>query len=276
MNIVYDYLDYREFLKERIEHLKESNPNFSYRYFNKKAGLKSPSHMKRVIDGSLNLGQKGIYRISVGLGFSEKEARFFESLVNFNQADSFDQKERHYNDMVQSYPSKHPRELESKYYKIFSYWYYVAILELVRLDSFKNNPRWISKHLKPNVPVVQVKHALSDLIELELLKYNEDGRLIRTDKMITTPYEVKSIAVVKFQQQLTKLAHRAIESDEVKDKENLTITMALSKEAFAKIKDKMIEYRDEIRAIAEEQDVGSKEDVAHVNIQLFKLTNGGI
>ncbi len=275
MNSIYDYLDFRKFLRERVEHLRENNPNFSYRYFNKKAGFKSPSHLKQIVDGKTNIGRKGMYGICVGLGLSEKEARFFESLVHFNQAKNFEDKEKHYSEIIQRYPSKHPKILESKFYKIFSHWYYAAILELVRLSNFKENPHWISRMLKPNVPVIHVRHAIDDLLEMGLILRDDDGNLVRADKSITTPAEVKDVAIVKYQQQLVKLAHDSIAKDEVKNKESKTITMALSEKAFAKLKTKLQEYRDEIRSIVEECETENRTAVAHVNLQLFKLTNGG-
>ena len=275
MNNIYDYLDYREFLKDRVDHLKESNPKFSYRYFNKKAGLKSSGHLKQIIDGKKNLGSKGLYGVCIGLGLSEKEASFLGSLVHFNQADSFDEKEKHYNAMIGRYPPAHPRMLEAETYKIFTHWYYAAILELVRLDGFRESAHWISRMLKPNIPVAKIRQALDDLIAMGLIEKDESGSLVRTDKMIAAPAAVRSVAVVKYQQQLSKLAQKSIERDAVEDKATSTLTLALSEEGFQKLKMKLKEYREELRSIIEECESDEKTAVAHVNLQLFKLTNGG-
>ena len=276
MNNIYDYLDYREFVSDRVDHIRDTNPNFSYRYFNKKSGFKSPNHLKQIIDGGKNLGRKGMYGICKGLGLSEKEARFFESLVHFNQAKNFEDKEKHYNELIGRYPAKHPKFLESKFYKIFTHWYYVAILELIRLENFKENAHWISRMLKPNVPVIMVRAAFGDLIEMGLIVRNESGKLERTEKMIATPEAIRDIAVKRFKHQLCNLAQASIEKDRHFDKENATLTMALSEETFKKIKKKMQDFKDEIRTLVEECESENRTSVAHMNLQMFKLTNGGI
>ncbi len=275
MNSIYDYLDYREFLKDRFDHLKQTNPNFSYRYFNKKAGLKSPGHLKMVMDGQINIGQKGMYGVCRGLGLSEKEGRFFENLVNFNQAKEFNDKDQYYKELLGSYPAKHPEIMGSNHYKIFAHWYYICILELIRLHSFREDACWISKKLKPQIPVVKVKRAIKDLLDMGLIKRTKDGELERTDKMIATPSQIHNLAIMKFQQQLTKLAWKAIERDPSKDRENSTITIALSDDQFSKVKDKIQEFRDEIHSLLEATEEGIKTNVAHINLQLFKLTSGG-
>src|SRR5262249_15294315 len=92
---VYDYADYRLFLKDRFFEMKKNNPLFSYRAFNRLAGLKNSGFLKLVIDGKKNLGETGIRKLARGFKLSEADTRYFAALVRFNQA--VDQEEReHY------------------------------------------------------------------------------------------------------------------------------------------------------------------------------------
>jgi len=272
MNNIYDYMDYREFLKDRIEYLRENNPKFSYRYFNKRAGFKSPSYIKQIIQGRVNLGIKGIKGILAGLNLSEREGRFFEAVVHFCQASEADEKEKYYAEMRKRYPAKHAKYIESKLYNIFTHWYYSVILEMVNLKGFKNDARWKSKRLKPSVSVMGVRKALKDLLETGLLVEDKKGCLRRSEKMIATPEGVESMSIIKYQQQFAGLACEAILKDEVKDKSTTTITVAVSEEMFDKMRNMMKEFRNEIRKMAEESDTGQKKIVSHANLQLFKLT----
>lgn len=274
MNSIYNYLDYREFLKDRLAHMKENVPCFSYRFFNIKAGIKSSGHLKLIVDGKRNLGKKGMYNICRGLGLSEKEARFFETLIDFNQADNHEEKEHFYKKLTKSYPAKHAKNIEAKQYKMFSHWYYVAILELVRVSSFSSSPEWISKKLKPAVNVTDVNCALADLAELGLIIKNSNGGFSRTEKMIGTPEEVESIALTSFHEQMTGLAVEALKKDEVHEKEFSTLTIALPREKIQTLKNKMQEFKKEIHSILEADGNESSTDVVHINLQLFKLTNG--
>lgn len=80
------HVDYREFLKLTYERLKEHRPQFSYRYFAKKAGLRSPAFFKMVIDGERNLTPKTTEKFILGLGLHGSEADYFQILVRYNQA----------------------------------------------------------------------------------------------------------------------------------------------------------------------------------------------
>ena len=48
---VYDYLDYRAFLKAHYDSKKVSSRNFSYRMFSSLAGFRSPNHLKLIMAG---------------------------------------------------------------------------------------------------------------------------------------------------------------------------------------------------------------------------------
>src|SRR5262249_33177209 len=95
MVTVYDYADYREFLRDRFFELKKKNPLFSYRSFNRLAGLKNSGFLKLVIEGKKNLGEIGILKMARGFKLNEVETRYFDSLVRFNQAGDGEERE-HY------------------------------------------------------------------------------------------------------------------------------------------------------------------------------------
>ena len=52
---VFDYLDYRAYLRDYYAYIKDNKREFSFRTFSRKARLGSPSHFKRVIEGKRNL-----------------------------------------------------------------------------------------------------------------------------------------------------------------------------------------------------------------------------
>lgn len=272
MNSIFDYLDYRDFLKERIDLLKQTNPAFSYRYFNKKSGLKSSGHLKLIMDGKRNLTKDTMYKLCKGLGLSNEEASFFERLVFFNQAKGYEEKNHFYKKVLKSYPEKHTKIIDAKYYNIFSNWYCIAILELIRLKSFQEDSVWISNKLNPTVPPEKVEQALKDLEDVGLIVRDEEtGKFVRADEMIATPDEVRSIAIINFHEQITKIALNSLKCDPVEEKEFSSLTIALSEMGLTLLKKKMQEFRREVHLLLESaQD--EKTDVVQLDLHLFKLT----
>jgi uncharacterized protein (TIGR02147 family) len=80
------YDDFKIYLNDFYEDQKKRFPHFSYRYFGGKAGLKSPSHFMEIIRGKRKLTSKMLDSFIKGLGLTESDARYFTTLVNFNQS----------------------------------------------------------------------------------------------------------------------------------------------------------------------------------------------
>lgn len=271
---IYDYMDYRKFLRGKIEEYRQSNPNLSYRNLNMRFGFNSSGFLNTVLSGERNIGKKAMNNICKGLSLNEKESRFFETLVCFNQAKTVEEKDYFYNKLVANYPIHHPKILEAKHYKIFANWYYIAILELVRTVNFDADPDWISKKLKPNVPAKVVSEALEDLEETGLIVRDNEGKFKRPDYMITTPDVVSSLSLIKFHEQLNELSMDALRKDQVCDKEYSTLTVATSQGVIQKIKKVIQDCQNDIHALLETSKQ-ERTEVVHINMQMFKLTNGG-
>lgn len=91
---LFNYLDYRHFLKDWLATAKRRY-GFSYRIFSKRAGLKSPSLFKMVMDGSRDLIEGSLHKFLEGLHLTPKEKEYFAALVLYNQAESQEARERH-------------------------------------------------------------------------------------------------------------------------------------------------------------------------------------
>lgn len=88
------YDDFRNYLRDFYANQKKQFPHFSYRYFCKKAGLKSSSHFFEIMDGDRKLTSKMLDSFIKGLGLDENNARYFTTLVNFNQSKNHGEKQQ--------------------------------------------------------------------------------------------------------------------------------------------------------------------------------------
>jgi uncharacterized protein (TIGR02147 family) len=60
---IFEYYDYRSYLKNLVAFKRQCSSVFSHRYIVQKAGFKSPTALKHVIDGKRNLS----LRLQTGL-----------------------------------------------------------------------------------------------------------------------------------------------------------------------------------------------------------------
>ena len=98
--LVFEYLDYRIFLKDMYAYRKKRDQYFSYRQFSGKAGFASPNFLKLVIDGQRNLSPASILKIAKGFNLKGTQRDFFENLVLMNQAQEHEQRNYYYQKMI--------------------------------------------------------------------------------------------------------------------------------------------------------------------------------
>lgn len=270
---IYSYIDYRRFLRDRFAELKKERPGFSHRTFSRLAGVKSSAFLKLVMDRKRNLAREGIESVAKGFGLSLKERRYFELLVGFNQAANNEEKDRYFREILGNKRFVAAKPLDAKQFQLFSHWYYAAILEAVRIEAPGcRDARWLQKTVHPPISIKQIKRAVKDLKRMGLLEERRNGELKRLDPMITTEDEVRSISVANFHVQMSQMAARAVMKERAMDREFSALTVAVSKEDFQTAKTEIQKFRRKLHWILEKNKQGAKSCVAHLNIQLFKIT----
>ena len=267
---IFDYLDYRAYLKDLFNYKKFKNHLFSYRVFSGKAGFSSPNFLKLVIDNKRNLTNESIGKVAKGFSFNKQERDFFENLVFMNQASTNDEKDHYYKKMmsVNGYLKSH--RINKSNYKYFSRWYYPVIREIAVFGERNATPDDISKALNPSIPVKEVERALKILLELGLLKKDKAGLWEQADKVVSTGAEVKSLVIYNYHKEMIKLALEAFERHQAEKRSISGVTISIKEEKLPEIKKIIADFRKELLNLACE-DKGS-DKVFQINIQAFPLT----
>jgi len=269
MEKVFSYLDYREFLKARFARLKKTS-RLTHRALSQKAGFSSPNFFKLVMEGQRNLSEKSAAKVARALELEPREAEFFAQLVRFNQAKSLEAKESLYEELKLLRRDLPLQRLEHSQFEYFDQWYAVAIRELVALADFREDPEWIAAKLRHRVTPAQVKRALRLLERLSLLRRGEDGRLTQSQAPLSTGDEVTSLAAYRFHQAMMDQAKQALRDTPAPLRDISSVTVAVSKDASERIKQRIRQFRKEVLAMSEE--AGRGEAVYQMNIQFFNLT----
>lgn len=94
MTDVFDYLDFRQYLRDYYAARKAGNPSFSYENFARKAGLKSKGMLHDIMGGKRNLTRDSLYKVAEACGLAGEALVYFENLVAYGQSKSL--KERNF------------------------------------------------------------------------------------------------------------------------------------------------------------------------------------
>lgn len=270
--IIFEYDNYREYLRDVYRFYKETRPQFSYRYFSQKAGFRSPNFLQLVIEGKRNLSPQSIERFANALKLTKKEAEFFRILVHLNQARTVGEKKIYAEQLMQFRPFRYIHPLRKDQYRYYTEWYNIPIRELTMLSDFSEDPAWIARRLIPPISPQQAQKAIDLLLQLGLLKRDEYGRLVQTDAFISTGDEVTSTSVADYHRTMIQKGAEALDRFPGPDRDISSVTMALSDKNFGEIKALIQRFRKELLAIADQD--RAPEGVYQVNFQLFPLAKG--
>lgn len=269
--VVYDYIDYRTYLRDMFEFKKTTQRFFSYRFFAREAGFASPNFLKLVTEGQRNLTNESVAKIVKGFGLKKQESEFFEYLVFMNQAKTNDSRNHYYRKMlsVKGYISNH--RLDRASYEYFSKWYYPAVRELITFDGGRLTVEQISQRLNPKITPKEAEKALKLLSELELIRKGEDGRWEQSDKVVSTGPEVVSLVVANYHKEMLKLASESIERYPADERDITALTLSAKRETMIEIKARIAAFRKELLELACEDE--DSDQVYQINFQAFPLTS---
>lgn len=268
---IFKYNDYRRFLRDLYEYTKKTNPRFTFRAFSSRAGLSSPSALKEVMDGKKNLSPHSVLKFAAGFGLNKSETEYFQNLVYFNQGRTEQEKNRYYQALLRFKQVKKGKTLTSRQYQYYSNWHNSAVRELAGTKDFKNEPAWIARQLTPEITPAEAQKAVDLLIELGLLKKDENGALRQDVPRLEVDPDVTSLSIRNFNRSMVDLGREAIERFPQESREVSGLTLGVSKACAMEIKEMVREFKKKILNHAV-NDARAAEAVYQLNFQLFPLT----
>ncbi len=265
---VFDFTNYREFLRSYYAERHESDPKFSYSFIQDKTGL-DRGYMVKIFKGERHLSKKYIIPFSRMLHFSIKETKYFEQAVLYGRAKKEKEKKFHFDQML-SYMNLEKRELEAGKYEYYQEWYYTAVREVIGVGGFSGDYHHLASMVKPQITVNQAKKAVALLLKLGLVEEMESGKYRVISRFLTGGAAENPFVVRKFQADTLQLAQNALNFIS-KDERNIsTVTLSLSSERYGELCEELTNFRKKIIEMAHEDMKANK--VFHMNLSLFPIS----
>jgi uncharacterized protein (TIGR02147 family) len=267
---VFEYLDYRRYLRDLYQQRKAACYGFSHRSFSRRVGLRSSNFLKLVMDGERNLTPEMAHRFAEGCGLDGREVDYFCELVAFNQARTASEQKRCHRRLFRFKQYRDIHKLDEAQVDYHSTWYIPAIRELAARADFRDDPKWIARVLKPRITPGEAKKALDTLLHLGLLKRDGKRRLRQSESLVTTGIGPLGHHVVSYHRAMLERASEALDTVPREEREISSLTLCVSREVMLDLKERIREFRRELLQAAELQ--GEPEIVAQINFQLFPLS----
>lgn len=261
------YLDYRAFLLDYCQWRRESDPAFSQRTFAKEAGLpaSSSSLLPAVIKARRSLSQNLRVKFSNALNLPEREAQYFDLLVQFNQAKGMTEKNFFFT-QLSKFRSSRAHVMRENQFEFFSKWYYGAVRNYFSMETRERNPAAIAARLFPEVTPTQVEDAIRLLLDLGLIKKTANGFSV-TERHISSPKDVQARAARENLLELTRMSMELLEKTPPELRQYNALMFTVSPEGFATVKDRIRSFLEELREILD-RDQG-EDRIYSLTLQLF-------
>jgi uncharacterized protein (TIGR02147 family) len=262
--------DFRAYLRNELLKRCRQNPSYSARSFARFLGIES-SWLSKILRGQRPTAPDLILKLGTRIGLTPKEIENYLSKEKRNR-------------IVQGQPASEVSradlrdgqqflKLAQDTFEVISDWYHVAILELMKVDGFKSDSRWIARKL--GVPQVEIDIAVERLCRVNLLEIDSstgdwkdlaNGYTAHNLGPLTT-----SSAHREFQRQLLDISTSALKTEPIEKRDHSSMVMAIDPKDLEKAKGIIDRFRHEMSQFLESN--SAKSEVYALQIGLFPLSS---
>jgi uncharacterized protein (TIGR02147 family) len=267
---IFEYLDFRQFLRDFYAAHKLKSRAFSHRAFSKRAGLSSSNYLSLVMKGQRDLSSKMAPRFAKACGLTKRDADFFCDLVAYGQAKTTEEKQRWHERLARFRKFREAHRLVGEQTAYHANWYMPAVRELATLAAFEEDPRWIATTLEPPISERQAFEALDTLEKLGLLLRNRSGKLQQADALVTTGPGPLGHQIFVYHHGMLDLAKRALDHLPRDQRDISSLTLCVAESTLPILKERIREFRRELLQLAELE--AAPERVVQLNFQMFPLS----
>jgi len=267
---IFEYLDFRQFLRDFYRAQKLNSRAFSHRSFSKRAGLSSSNYLSLVMKGQRDLSSQMAPRFANACGLAKREADFFCDLVAYGQAKTTEEKQRWHDRLARFRKFREAHRLVGEQTAYHANWYMPAVRELTALAAFEEDPRWIAATLEPPISERQALEALATLEKLGLLQRNRAGKLQQAQALVTTGPGPLGHQIFAYHHGMLDLAKRALDQLPRDQRDISSLTLCVAESTLPILKERIREFRRELLQLAELE--VAAERVVQLNFQMFPLS----
>jgi uncharacterized protein (TIGR02147 family) len=266
---IYEFANYRDFLKETQSNLKKSSSIYSHRYVAEKVGASAGGWFSNITSGRIAL--TGAYRVEFAKFFELDtfESDYFDFMVGYEQAGSIEEK-RIIMQKIISHKGVQAEVIGKDQAKFYNHWYISAIREVLFIYDFSNGYSELAKMLIPAITVSEAKDAIKLLLEMDLIESNEKGFLKPKAKTIKNDSEFMLVNWANQMEAKGRLGVEAVSRFSKNERNVSEVFIPLSEKSYLSAVSEIEHLRKKLLGLSEED--ASSNRIFQCNIQFFPLS----
>lgn len=264
---IFQFTNFRKYLDEYQAARVQTDPDFTRAGACALLGLpKTRSYYNDIVKGK-KLSTRMIPKFVEVLGLNKKEARYFETLVNMDQAKTATERNAFFEELLKQHPDSH-RILNEDAYEYYNHWYNSVLFTALEVVDVSDDLEPIQKLIFPKVSVGTLKRSLELLERLGFVRKNEDGFWKSCRDSVSSGAYNNSDLVRQYQLQCFELSKQALLASDESSSDMGTFTFSVSDDAFKAIAKEIQGLKAKVRKIIM-QDKKKATGVHQLNIHLF-------
>jgi uncharacterized protein (TIGR02147 family) len=266
---VFEYIDYRQYLRDAYADRRKESAKFSYRFIAGKVGFASPGFFANVLSGKKDISLKLVLKFAELFRLGRKEKEYFEALVLFTKATGASEK-KDYLDRLLALRGSRIKKVEAHQWEYFEKWHHTAVRELIALRPFRGDFRALAGMVNPPITVQEARKSIELLERLGLIRPGADGVYERTDAAISSGDAVSQALISAYQVQALELAKHALDHLPSGTRNFSTLTVSVSGATYDAMLEELRSFRRRLLEMAQ-----NSEDVDRVyqmNFHVFPIT----
>lgn len=264
---IFQFTNFRKYLDEYQAARVQTDPDFTRAGACALLGLpKTRSYYNDIVKGK-KLSSRMIPKFVEVLGLNKKEARYFETMVNMEQAKTATERNVFFEDLLKQHPDSH-RILNEDAYEYYNHWYNSVLFTALEVVDVSDDLEPIQKLISPKVSVGTLKRSLELLERLGFVRKNENGFWKSCRDSVSSGAYNNSDLVRQYQLQCFELSKQALLANDERSSDMATFTFSVSDDAFKAIAKEIHGLKARVRKIIM-LDKKKATGVHQLNVHLF-------
>ena len=264
---IFQFTHFRKYLDEYQAVRVQTDPEFTRAGACALLGLpKTRSYYNDIVKGKKLTGRM-IPKFVEVLGLNKKEAKYFETMVNFDQAKTTTERNAFFDELIKLHPDPH-HILNEDAYEYYNHWYNSVLFTALDVMDVSDDLEPIQKRIFPKVSVGTLKRSLELLERIGFVRKNEDGFWKSSRDSVSSGAYNNNDLVRQYQLQCFELSKQALLADDDNPSDMGTFTFSVSDDAYKEIALEIQNLKAKVRKIIT-QDKKEATGVHQLNIHLF-------
>lgn len=249
---IFDYTDFRAFLKDALQEYKERDSRFSHRFVLGRLGVRSSGWLADVLGGRRNMKRDQLAAFSNLLGLEPREELYFETLADYGQARSVAEKKRAYEKLLTFHEI--PKDIiDRDRFEYFSKWYYAAVREYLLIEPFSGNYAQLARRIRPHISSAQAREAIELLARLGFIKKYAGEIWKPAVEHVKKRSNFDSVHYYQYMKAAMALGMESLENIPKEERDVSAVAVTLSLSAFEQMRAEIKALRQRMIALSESE-----------------------